>query len=133
MQPTKAYVAETSCNQLLIASACYVISHNLFAYTEQSSNEHLQHYLAQITDQSCISLVCNHWTSNHFEFRGAAWRPMSCLNSKYLFFAGFIVFIGRIVPGNSLFCSHSDLLHTMTDSPTPFCVISGKRTPTVIM
>ena len=43
-------------------------------------------------------------------------------------FAALIVFIGRIVPENSLFCSHSDLLHTMTDSATPFCVISGKQT-----
>ena len=133
MQLTKAYVAETSCNQLLIASACYVISHALSAYTEQSSNEHLQHYLAQIKGQSCISLVCNHWTCKHFEFRGAAWRPMSCLNSKYLFFAGFIVFIGKDCSWELSVCSHSDLLHTMTDSPTPFCVISGKRTPTVIM
>ena len=41
--------------------------------------------------------------------------------------AALVVFIGRIVPENSLFCSHPDLLHTMTDSPTPFCVISGKH------
>ena len=31
MQLTKAYVAETSCNQLLIDWFCYVIAHNLFA------------------------------------------------------------------------------------------------------
>ena len=47
-------------------------------------------------------------------------------------FAYFVVFIGRTVPENSLFCSHSDLLHTMTDSPTPFCVISGEQTHTLI-
>ena len=31
-QLTKAYVAETSCNQLLIDTATYVIVHNQFAY-----------------------------------------------------------------------------------------------------
>ena len=46
--------------------------------------------------------------------------------------AAFVVFIGRTVPENSLFCSHSDLLHTMSDSPTPFCVISGEQTHTLI-
>ena len=46
----------------------------------------------------------------------------------YIFlFAAVVVFIGRIVPENALFCSHPDLLHTMTNPPTPFCVISGKR------
>ena len=52
---------------------------------------------------------------------------MENANSPLIGFAALIVFIGRTVPENSLFCSHSDLLHTMTDSPTPFCVISGKQ------
>ena len=48
-------------------------------------------------------------------------------------FAALIVFIGRIVPENALFCSHPDLLHTITDSATPYCVISGKQTQLCIL
>ena len=38
-QLTKAYVAEMSCNQLLIDTYCYVIAHNQLTYIKERSNE----------------------------------------------------------------------------------------------
>ena len=39
--------------------------------------------------------------------------------------AALIVVLARIVPGNALFCSHTDFLRTVLDSPTAYCTISG--------
>ena len=44
MQLTKAFAAETSCNQL-IDWFCHVSAQDQFAFTEQRSNEPLRHYI----------------------------------------------------------------------------------------
>ena len=82
---------------------------------------HIQNY---ISVHICIT-VYYQWVQ--YKPYNAHGYPTVC--AVFVFsFAALIASIGRIVPNNSLFCSHSDLLHTMTDSPTPFCVISGKQT-----
>lgn len=42
-----------------------------------------------------------------------------------IFVVAIAVALARIVPGNALFCSHTDFLFTLLDSPTPYCTISG--------
>ena len=48
MQVTKAFVAETSCNQLLIDTAIYVFALNQFAYSEDHSNEPLENAMLYV-------------------------------------------------------------------------------------